>query len=303
MNTSQSTERTVTVRKVPARRNGLESGAVLTSGLLEAFLERQRTKSTTEETVKRYRHALELLYDDLPPDKEVRRGTLSQWRESLLARGYAPRTVNVSISAANSLLAYLGRREFQLMERLEPEQEIRPELTRTEYLRLLSTARALGKEQLYLLVKVFGSTGLPVQALPKVTVEAARAGCVVLEQAGSRQSVHLPDCLRGELLEFSRRTGRRTGPVFVTGSGPPLGRTNGTDGIRKLCAAAQVPEEKGNPRCLRRLYQTTRAGIEANISLLVEQAHDRLVEKEQLDIGWEDGTSNKDDLNQLNHER
>ena len=47
-----------------------------------------------------------------------------------------------------------------------------------------------------------------------------------------------------------------------------------------------MPEEKGNPRCLKRLYQSTRAGIEDNISLLVEQAHSRLLEQEQLEIGW-----------------
>ena len=67
-----------------------------------------------------------------------------------------------------------------------------------------------------------------------------------------------------------------------------MSRTYVTISIRQLCRAARVPEEKGNPRCLKRLYQSTRAGIEANISLLVEQAHDRLLESEQSHIGWEE---------------
>lgn len=58
--------------------------------------------------------------------------------------------------------------------------------------------------------------------------------------------------------------------------------------IRQLCTAAKVPDEKGNPRCLKRLYQTTRADIEDNIALLVEQAHSRLLEQEQLEIGWDE---------------
>ena len=57
--------------------------------------------------------------------------------------------------------------------------------------------------------------------------------------------------------------------------------------IRQLCPAAQVPEEKGNPRCLRKLYQATREGIERNVTLLVERAQDRLMEEEQLEIGWD----------------
>lgn len=287
MNTSQAMERLVPSYRTTGRRRTPESGIILTPERIEGFLEHQKSKSTTEDTVKRYRHALELLYDELPTDKEVRRDTLAQWRESLLERGYAPRTVNVSISAANSLLRYLGRREFQLMERLEPEQEIRPELTRTEYLRLLSTARALGKRQLYLIIKLFAGTGIAVQDLPKVTVEAVSTGSILLTQGGGRQALHIPDCLREELLDFAKQNGRFTGPLFVTGSGTPLGRTNVSSGIRKLCGEAQVAEEKGNPRCLRRLYQETRSGIETNISLLAEQAHDRLMETEQLSIGWD----------------
>lgn len=47
-------------------------------------------------------------------------------------------------------------------------------------------------------------------------------------------------------------------------------RTNIFTGIHQLCVAAKVPEEKGNPRCLRKLYFSTREGIEWNIALLVE---------------------------------
>lgn len=287
MHTYQATERMVSARKDPMLKSVQEAGIVLSPERVEEFLGTLEGKGGAEGTLKRYRYNLNLLYADLPPDKEIRRGTLARWRESLLERGYAASTVNVSISAANSFLAYWGRRELQLMERLEPQTEFQPEMTRSEYLRLLSTARVLGKRQLYLLIKVFAGTGLPVQALPKVTVEAAEAGSVVITQSGERQVVRIPDCLRQELLDFARDTGRGAGPLFVTGAGAPLGRTNVSNGIRRLCREARVPLEKGNPRCLRRLYQETRSGIEANISLLVEQAHERLMETEQLTIGWE----------------
>ena len=76
--------------------------------------------------------------------------------------------------------------------------------------------------------------------------------------------------------------------LFRSRDGKAMSRTNVSTGIRQLCVAAQVPEEKGNPRCLKRLYQTTKTGIENNIALLVEQAHDRLLEDEQLAAGWEE---------------
>ena len=94
--------------------------------------------------------------------------------------------------------------------------------------------------------------------------------------------------LRDELLSFANREGRLAGPLFVTKEGKALDRTYVCTIVRQLCRAAQVSEEKGNPRCLRRLYQNTLATIEANVALLVEQAHNRLLEKEQFEIGWSD---------------
>ena len=67
-----------------------------------------------------------------------------------------------------------------------------------------------------------------------------------------------------------------------------MSRSNVTAGLRQLCAAAGLPEEKGSPRCLKQLYQSTREQIESNISLLVEQAQDRLLEAEQASIGWQE---------------
>ena len=58
--------------------------------------------------------------------------------------------------------------------------------------------------------------------------------------------------------------------------------------IRNLCEEAKVPGEKGNPKCLRKLYLTTRAGVESNIILLVEQAMERMLEQEQFSVGWDE---------------
>ena len=216
----------------------------------------------------------------------VRPGTLDRWRAALLEGGYSPRTVNVRISVANSLMAFLGRRDLQSVGALEVD-DVQPELTRTEYLRLLTTARALDKERLYLLVKLFGCTGIPLQELPRVTVEALHEGRVIVHSNGVVQLLHLPDFLRKELLAYARREGTVSGPIFHTKGGKPLGRTAVTDSIKQLCRDARVPEEKANPRCLKRLWQSTQDGIRTQIDLLVEQACDRLMETEQFAVGWD----------------
>lgn len=257
-------------------------GLSLTPELFDEFLDGLRRKGRTPDTLLTYRRSLNLLYGYLQEEKLLCHGTLEAWRNHLLESGYAARTVNLCISAANSLLEYCGRRELQVPAPLKPGQAVQPELTRSEYLRLLSTARILGWEQVYLLVKVFGSTGLTLQELPRLTVEAAKEGRLSL----SGLVLHIPACLQKELLDYAERKGIAAGPLFVTRCGTPVRRTTVTTYIQRLARDACVPPEKCNPRCLRKLYLATQENIRANLSLLVEQAHDRMLETEQLTIGW-----------------
>lgn len=150
-------------------------GITVTREQIGSYLSSLGERGRNPSTVSSYRKKLELLYAALPGGR-IGRGTLRQWREQLLDQGYSPSTVNTSVSAANSFLEWLGCREFQLTGRLSCGRDAQLELTRSEYLRLLSTARALRQERVYLLIKLFTSTGLPVHELEQVTVEAAGEG-------------------------------------------------------------------------------------------------------------------------------
>ena len=263
-----------------------DAGVRLTRDGLERFMAVCQAEGRVEGTLKWYRRGLSRLYDDLPEDKTIRHGTLEHWREHLVKAGYAPSTINSYLSVNNAYLDFVGHREYQLASQLKLETEPQPELTRTEYLRLLQIARALDRERVYLLVKLFGTTGLTVQELEKVTVKAVQSGKLTVTPSRNKQVLRIPESLQRELLDYAARNGYISGPIFLTKDGTPMSRTYVSTIIRHLCTAAKVPEEKGNPRCLKRLYQSTRAGIEDNIALLVEQAHNRLLEQEQLEIGW-----------------
>ena len=266
-------------RDAPQRR------AAVTMEQIEAFLRSLERRGRAAGTIQAYRRSLTRFYQALPPDKRVGRDTLSRWRDDLLAQGYTARTVNAALSAANSLLDFLGQRECQLVRRLAVADQAQPELDRREYLRLLSAARAQGNERAYLLVKVFAVTGIPVHGLPELTVEAVRANALAPEPGGPRRPI--PASLREELLAYIRRRELTGGPVFVTRSGRPLSRTAVTAAIQSLAGDAQVAPEKCNPRCLRKLCQTTLAEIEADVRRLVEQTRDQLLEQEQRLVGWE----------------
>lgn len=266
----------------------LNIGIHLTPERIEEYMEEYRRQGYSEETVQGYQRKLKKLYEDLPEDKMIRRGTMDRWREQLIEEGYASSTVNGFLSASNTFLEYVGHREYQASEKLRVREEPQPELTRTEYLRLLQAAKLQGKEKVYLLIKLFAITPMNVQELPKITVEAVERGRIEVSPNGVKAVVSLPEYLRRELLNYAHREGRLVGPIFVTKDGSPLSRTYVSTMIRQLCPAARVSEEKGNPRCLKKLYQSTLATIEGNIALLVEQTLARQLEMEQMSVGWEE---------------
>ncbi len=258
----------------------------LTPALIEEFLEDLGRRGRTPGTVATYRRRIESIYDALPEDKRIARGTLAVVQDRMLEQGTAPSTANLAISAVNSLLEYSGRREFQLRRTLDECNDVQPELTRTEYLRILSAARALEKERTYLLVKVFATLGLFVNELNLLTLETVKLGRLDLLP---ERVVPIPDCLREELLAYAQRIGVLRGPIFITRRGKVLNRSNVTVEIQRLARDARVEPEKCNPRCLRKLYQETQAEIHENLETLAMQTYNRLLEKEQLTIGWTKG--------------
>ena len=268
-----------------------DPGVYVTKESMKQLLDACRQEGRTAATVCRYGKLLESLYEYLPEEKMIHYGTLEKWRDSLLEKGYVNGTVNSFLSVTNVYLDYIGHREYQVPDRLQLNSEAQPELSREEYLRMLQAARRLGKDRVYLLIKLFGTTDLSVQELSKLTVEAVRDGKLIIDFSRSKRIERLSAILQKELQDFITRRGYMSGPVFQTKDGRPMNRAYVTRMIRAICPAANVPEEKGSTRCLQKLYQSTRAGLESNISMLIDQAHNQLLEQEQLTIGWEE-TSN-----------
>ena len=266
----------------PENRSGQIGQSVkLSREDIDGFIQHMLNSGFKLGTVKQYQYCLNHFYEDLAEDKTVYANSIDSWRNKMLAEGFAPRTIN-------RLLGYLGRRDLQTTERAKTQEPELPELSRAEYLRMLSTAKNLGKEKAYLLTKVFASMVLPVQELKLLTVEAVRKGFVELPAfSGKVEELPVPTGLQQELLSYARRNNITGGPIFQTREGKPMWRTNVTFVIGNLCEEARVPVEKGNPRCLRQLYQQTMAGIEENIARLAKQEYSRLLDCEQAYIGWD----------------
>lgn len=255
---------------------------------MEAFLEDLRSRGRSEESLGTYRWALAALRDFLPGDKRLDRDTGELWRKRLVEQGLSPRTVNARMSAFNSYCRFIGRKEWQSEEFFRDVDAIQPELSREEYLGLLRAARALGRRKSYLIIKVLGGVGLRVQELAQLTVEAVEQGAVELasHNGARRRTLWIPPLLQRELREFILREGIREGPVFRTADGAAMSRSSVYHYVNSVSGEAGVPEERATPQCLWKMYQRTCEEIESNMALLMQQAYEKMLETEQLAVGW-----------------
>lgn len=270
----------------PSPDEEISTGFSMSKESMEQFLENCRQSGFPDKKTQRYANGLNKLYDYLPKDKKIRHGTLREWRDSLVNKGYVHASVNNFLMIANRYLDFSGQQEYQMFDRLENLMEAQPELSRNEYLRLLKTAKQCGNDRAYFLIKVIGTTGLASQELPKVTVEAVKAGKLIMDYHSHKYIFRIPEILQNELLDYIERHGIQTGPVFAGRGTNPLSRVHVFRIIRSICVAAGIPEEKGTALCVRKVYRAKQIELENNVKVLIDQAYNRLLEEEQLEIGW-----------------
>lgn len=145
---------------------------------INAFAQSLRQEERAQGTIENYLRHLRAFAAWLGGG-ELTSATALAWKAELLAKGYAPGTVNAMLVPLNRFLDFLGYgnckvKALRIQRRLFREN--RKELTRQEYDRLLSTARAQGKERLALLMEAICATGIRVSEVQYLTVEALREG-------------------------------------------------------------------------------------------------------------------------------
>ena len=182
------------------------------------------------------------------------------WKGGLLDQGCTPATVNSKLAAINKFFSFAGWAEFRVKPLKIQRRLFRDdsrELTRAEYLRLLETARALGRERLALLMETICATGIRVSEVQNITVEAARRGKTEIALKGKIRTILLPGKLCRKLLKYARKRQIASGKIFLTKGGRGMSRGQIWAEMKALCQEAGVAASKVFPHNLRHLFART----------------------------------------------
>ena len=245
---------------------------ILTYDQLQKYTYWLRREERCEGTVEKYLRDIQAFarwLEGRPVTKEQTAG----WKAYLMAAGYAPVTINSMLSAINGLFRFLGweecRVKFLKVQRRLFRDEGR-DLTRPEYVRLLDTARNLGRDRLALLMETICATGIRVSEVKYITVEAARAGRAEVSLKGKVRIILLPNKLCRKLLKYAQKQKTVSGEIFLTGNGKPLTRRQIWAEMKRLCKRARVAPSKVFPHNLRHLFATAFYRVSRDIVKLAD---------------------------------
>ena len=118
------------------------------------------------------------------------------------------------------------------------------ELTREEYLRLVSVAEQAGDKHLALLLKTICGTGIRVSELKYIIVEPMLSGEAAVCLKGKHRLILIAGKLRKALREYMRKAGIKYGALFITHSGCHVDSTRAWEKMKFFAATRRVTCEK-----------------------------------------------------------
>lgn len=247
-------------------------GRILTEKQISAFAAHLKNEEKSENTVKKYIRDVRAFaaYADV---SDITKEMVVAYKNKLLTDNYAARSINSMIASINGLFVFLGWADLKVKSIKLQRQSYCPEekeLTKAEYMRLVSTAKQKGNERLYLLIQTICGTGIRVSELQYITVEAVKYGEAVVSLKGKTRPVFIVRELQKKLLRYATDQKITTGAIFITRSGKPMSRTNIWREMKNLCEQAGVNQNKVFPHNLRHLFARTFYGIEKDIAKLAD---------------------------------
>lgn len=203
--------------------------------------------------------------------REVEKTLVAEYKQVLIEKNYAIRSINSMLASINSLLDYLGWQDCKVKNIREQKKiycDEERELSKKEYLRLLETARQ--KPRIYLILQTICGTGIRISELAYFTVEAVKNGEVEVFCKSKNRVVLLPKNLRRLLLDYAKKMRIKSGLIFQTKGGKMMNRSNIWAEMKKLCQRAGVKEKKVFPHNLRKLFAKTFYKINRDIAKLAD---------------------------------
>lgn len=244
---------------------------IITVQMIVAFENYLYSDEKSDNTIKKYMRDIKKFYL-FAKERAVDKVLLMDYKAEIIGR-YKVSSANSIIAAVNAFLRFAGWtdccvKQFKVQKKAFCSEK--RELTKEDYTRLVAAAVQKGNERLSLIIQTICSTGMRVSELEFITAEAVRKGEATVSCKNKIRTVFIVRKLQKKLLNYIKRTGIKTGCIFITKTGKPISRCTVWREMKSLCKQSGVAYDKIFPHNLRHLFARTFYAIERDIAKLAD---------------------------------
>lgn len=193
-------------------------GRIVTSEAIQSFKKYLREEEKSENTIEKYLRDVRAFAVYLSGAEVIKESVIA-YKNKLLSKNYAVRSINSMLASLNSLFSFFGWADLKVKS-IKFQRQIycseEKELTKAEYTRLVNTAKQKGNERLNLILQTICGTGIRVSELQFITVEAVKNGEVTVSLKGKARSVFIVKELQKKLLRYAAEQEIKSGAIFIT---------------------------------------------------------------------------------------
>lgn len=224
---------------------------------LPDFLIEQSEAEKTQNTLKKYAHNIELFIDWLPPDADVNKNIMIEFKRHLLdVQRFRTNTINNYIVSINKFLYWCGLQDCKVKQLRKQHAASNSEiLSLADFKRLLRYAKKLGQEDTYLIMKILAMTGIRIEELSFFTVENVKSNYIKVRNKGKERSIIIRQDLAREIRQYCRNKGIRNGIIFYCQNKEKMiAKSTIWRRMQRIAGIARVNKNKVHAHSFRHLF-------------------------------------------------
>ena len=241
---------------------------------LDEFIDEEIMDEKADSTQKKYELVLKK-FIDFVRNEEVSKKDMIAYKKKMQER-YATKTINNYIIIINKFMKYIELVEVDAYSKKKLKKHISDNyslksireqektslenvLEPNEFKRMLKMAKKLGQQDTYMIMKVFGYTGIRLSELKFFTYENVqeKKGYIEVYNKGKLRQVPLRSDLRRELLKYAKKNNIESGTLFpgTKDKSKMLCKKTIENRIKKICSKCRgISLEKAHPHAFRHMF-------------------------------------------------
>ena len=224
---------------------------------LPLFILEQSEDEKTPNTLKKYAHNIEVFLDWLPPDADIEKTIVIEFKRHLLEDlKFKTNTINNYIISINKFLYWCGIDDCKVKQLRKQHAASNSEiLSPADLKRLLRFAKRMNQEDTYLIMKILAMSGIRIEELSFFTVENMKTNYIHVRNKGKERTIIIRQDLAREIRQYCRDKSIKEGVIFYCQTkGRMMAKSTIWRRMKRIAGAARVNKNKVHAHSFRHLF-------------------------------------------------